>query len=355
MIRAGLALLLAANAAAAQTPDAAVAKVLARVDALVAEEKGKDARDIATLDRRASAQFSALAPLGWRAAAGLGTAALDPARAAKTRLFAVVFLGKLADPAAFTPLSAVLLDADQDADLRTAAAQALDGLDAPPAAARKTFCAVAAQPEPPRAVLEETLVALTRLGCDDGSALERLARAGGPRPSDRDRPDALRAVAALGASRGEDSLRAILDLVGYFPAGGELRGAAIAALSQRRADLTGPLAARALTAAREALRTENAAPSSQLWLVELVDALDPDDDALLTLTGSADAEVLAAAAQALARRKAVKALPALEAAASGALNDPRFSPKAGRPDPAVLLERLEDAVQSLRRARAAAR
>jgi hypothetical protein len=354
MILPAFAVLLAASASG-QTPDAAVAKTLARVDALVAQEKDKDARDVAVLDHRASAQFSALAPLGWRAARPLGEAALDAKRPAKTRLFAVVFLGKLADPAAFAPLSTVLLDAGQDADLRVAAAQALTALDAPPAAARKTFCAALAEPELPPAVFDETLIALSRLGCDDGAALERAARSRGPRPQDRDRVSVLRAVTALGLSRGGASLRSLLALADYFPPATEPRAAAIAALASRRADLAGPLAAEALTAARRALLTESAAPVTMLQLTGLVDELDPADDALLPLAASQDAEVLTVAAEALARRKAVKALPVLESAAAGALDDPRFAPKPGRPDPAVLLERLQNAVESLRRARAATR
>ncbi len=350
MSLAALAALLAASAAA-ETPEAVVARAVARVDALVAQETSKDARDIEALDRRAGAQFETLSPLGWRAAAPLGAAARDQKRPPKTRLFAVIFLGKLHDPAAFAPLSDVLLDAEQDVDLRAAAAQALAALDVPAAAARGTYCAVAAQSELPRAVLDEALISLARLGCDDGASLERIARAFGPRPSGRDLDAVLRAASALGRSRGAASLRSILALIGYFPAGGEPRAAAIAALARRRDDLIGAPAAEALACAREASRSESGSPASMLRVVELLDALDPTDDALLPMTANADAEVLAAAAEALARRKAVKALPALEAAVAGALNDPRFAPKPGRPDPSLLLSRLETATQALRLAR----
>jgi len=106
---------------------------------------------------------------------------------------------------------------------------------------------------------------------------------------------------------------------------------------------------------REALRSETAAPETMLVLVALDDALDPGDDALRPLAAHADPEVLAAAAEALARRKDSEVLPGLETIAAGALNDPRFAPKPGRPDPARQLARIEAAVEALRRARGAER
>lgn len=197
MTGAALAALIAASAAAAPPPADAVARALARIDSLVAQEHGKDARDIAALDKRAEDEFKNVAPLGWHAAAPLGAAAQDRSLAPKTRLFAVVFLGKLGDAAAFAPLSSVLLDAEQDADVRLAAAQALTGLDVPPASARRTFCAALAQEALPRALRDQTLVALERLGCGDGAALERTARALGARPEGLDRAALRRALAAL--------------------------------------------------------------------------------------------------------------------------------------------------------------
>jgi hypothetical protein len=141
-----LAVLCAASARAALPPEQAVARAMARVDALAAQETGQDARTIDDLDRRAEALSAQVVPLGWRAAAPLGDAAKDPKRLPKARLFAVVFLSKLNDPAAFRPLSDVLLDPAQDADVRVAAAQGLEQLDAPAQAVRKpTSCRCAAR------------------------------------------------------------------------------------------------------------------------------------------------------------------------------------------------------------------
>jgi hypothetical protein len=351
-----LAALLLAASARAEAPASAVGRVMSRVDALASREEGKDARDIAALDGRAGALFSELKPLGWRAAAPLGDAAKNPKLSAKARLFAVDFLVKLHDPAAFSPLSEILRDPAQSPDARLAAAQGLSALDAPPQAARRAFCAALGEPGLPVLVRDETLIALARLGCDDPATLAALAREFGARPRGPALTGARRALAALGRSRGEAAARDLLALVAWYPARGEARAAAIAALGEHRASLSSVLSREAAPVLRDALRQETDSPASMLTLVRLADGLGAQgEDLLLPLAAHPDAEVLAAAAEALARRKALKALPPLEAVLAGALNDPRFGPKPGRPAPAVLLERVEAAVESLRRARSAAR
>jgi hypothetical protein len=346
-----LLLVLFAAFARAQDPAADVARALARVDRLVAQEAGRDASAVAVLDRRAIAVFKDVALLGWRAAAPLGEAARDPKRRAKTRLFAVTFLARLNDPAAFEPLSSVMLDDEQDADVRLSAAQGLEALDVPPDAPRKAFCSALGRPGLPRPVFDETLIALTRLGCVDPAPLERAARRFGPRPGGRDLVAARRALDALARSPGQAPLRRLLALEDYFPSRSAARAAAIEALAERPADLAA-LAPQALPVVRDALRSETAEPATMLALVPLADAFGPAaDELLLPLAAHPDAEVLAAAAEALARRRLVAALPALDAVIAGAISDPRFAPKPGRPDPARLLERLEVAAAALRRAR----
>ncbi|MDE2144197.1 MAG: hypothetical protein KGJ84_17450, partial [Elusimicrobia bacterium] len=131
--------------------------------------------------------------------------------------------------------------------------------------------------------------------------------------------------------------------------------AAVAALGEHRDDLATALKREAFPAIRDALRSESAEPASMVVLIRLADAFGPEADALLLpLASHPDAEVLAAA-EALARRRLIAAPPALEKIQDGALSDPRYAPKPGRPDPAELLSRLEGAVAALRRARAAAR
>jgi hypothetical protein len=193
-------------------PALAVRLAMGRVDALVAQEPGRDARAVAELDRRAEGVYKDLAPLGWRAAAPLGDAARDLKRPSKSRLFAVTFLAKLGDPASFPALSDVLLDPAQDAEVRLSAAQGLTAVGAPPRSERKTLCAAAAQADLPRPVLDETLIALTRLGCDEPAGLDGAARLFGARPGGRDLVTVRRALDALGRSSGEASLRRLLAL-----------------------------------------------------------------------------------------------------------------------------------------------
>lgn len=102
----------------------------------------------------------------------------------------------------------------------------------------------------------------------------------------------------------------------------------------------------------EALRSESDRFDTVIPLIHLASALGPETaPALSRLARHPDAEVLAEAAEALVAFKRVETLPALESVVAGAMNDPRFSPKEGRPDPAVSLARLEKAVAALRRAR----
>jgi hypothetical protein len=329
----------------------AVALALARVDKLVAQEPGKDARAVAALDRRAAAAYKDIAPLGGAAAAPLADAALDLKRAPKTRFFAVTFLARLGAPACYPPLASVFLDPGQDDESRLAAAQGLSAVDAPRAAVSRTFCAALAQPDLPRPLLDTTLIALTRGGCADPAPLDRAARAYGPRPGGADLVDVRRAMEALARSRGPAPLRRLLALALYFPSRGEARAAAVVILETRKAELV-KLAPESLPAVRELIRSETAETPSMLILIRLADAFGPESNGLLVpLASHPDAEVLADAAEALARRKAVAALPALEKTLAGAIDDPRFAPKPGRPDPAKLLARIDAAAQVLRAAR----
>jgi hypothetical protein len=345
----GLALL-AAVPARAGTAARAVSRTLDRVAALLARENGADARTIAALDRRADGLYTEIAPRGWRAAAPLGEAALDAGRPEKVRLFAVVFLSRLGDPAAFAPLSRVALDPYQPLDLRSAAVQGLAALEVPREAARRVLCRLTADADAPRSLLDEALIPAERLGCADPAPLERLARRFGPRPKGADRETVLRAVRVLARSRGEAAVRALLGLVSYFPPLGPARAAAISALGRRAADLAADPGLDPLPVLGEALRTQTADPATMVVLVRLTAGEGPASEGLLLpLIDHPDAEVLAETAEALARLRCVKALPGLEAAAAGAMSDPRFGPEPGRPDPAVLLVRVQDAATALRR------
>ncbi len=214
------------------------------------------------------------------------------------------------------------------------------------------LCSALAQEDLPREVLSEALLSLSRLGCPDPAALTRIARSFGPRPDEKDLVLLNASIAALGRSRGAASGKALIGLIAHFPPQGEPRAAAIAALAARRAEISTWLAPEALPVVAEALRSESARWDTMIPLIHLASALGHEAvPALTRLTKHPDAEVLAEAAEALAALKRIETIPALDSVVAGALNDPRFSPKEGRPDPAALLARLEKAVAALRRAR----
>ena len=336
----------------AQTPQAIVARTMARAEKLVAAQKGKDAREIRDLDRQAEDLSKELKPLGWRAAPALAAAVQDGKRPIKVRLFAASYLALMRDPATFAPLEDILLDAEQPPVVRSLAAQSLPGQGAPDAAVSKVLCAALTQEDLPREVLSEALLSLSRLGCPEPAALERIARSFGPHPNEMDLVLVSASLASLGRSRGAASGRALFTLISYFPAQGAPRAAAIKALDTRRAEISIWLAPEALPVVVEALRSETDRWDTMIPLIHIASALGPEGGrALLRLTRHPDAEVLAESAEALAVFKSVEALPALESVVAGAMNDPRFSPKEGRPDPVVSLARIEKAVATLRRAR----
>lgn len=348
---AALGLALALNATA-QTPQAVVARTMARAEKLVAAQKGKDAWERRDLDRQAEGLYKDIKPLGWKAAPALAAAVADLKRPPKVRLFAVSFLALIRDPAAFPPLEDILLNPEQDPTVRALAAQSLPGQGAPDASVSKTLCAALAQKDLPREVLDDVMMSLGRYGCVEPAALVRLARSFGPRPGAKDLPVVAAALAALGRSRGAASGKELLGLIGWFPARGEARAAAIRALDARRAEVADWLAPEALPVVTEALRSESERWDVMLPLIRLAVALGPEaGPALARLSSHPDAEVLAAAAEAMVLFKRVEAVPDLEAVLAGAMRDPRFSPKEGRPDPAALLSRLEKAVDALRRVR----
>lgn len=347
-------LVLLAAPASAQSVQARVSSVMARAEIFILRQKGKDAREIAALDRRAELLHSELKPLGWKAVPALAACAKDLKRVMKVRLLATSFLALTADPSALAPLEDILLDEDEDPIIRSLAAQSLPGLGASNTSVANGLCAVLGQKDLPEDVARAALLPLARLGCPEPSALVRLARSAGPRPRGRALATIVTpALRALGRSRGLDSGQAILDLVSYFPALGEARAEAIAAFDARRVELATWQAPKAAPVALEALRSESEKPATMLVLIRVVRAFGPEHaaPALARFASHPDAEVLAETAEALAEYKRVEILPQLEAIVAGAMNDPRFSPKDARPDPAALLARLEKAVATLRLAR----
>lgn len=351
MIGAALAVFFSSTISA-QTPAVAARTVLARVEAIVSEQSANDSRQIAAGDRKALALVEELSPYGWRVTPFLAAATKDSRRPLKVRLLIISLLGKLGDPASFGPLEDILLDQTADASLRALAAHSLPDLGVSNAGLRRALCTAITQDSLPREALNDALLSLSHLGCQEPDALERISRAFGPNPKARDLATARMAMEALGSSRGSASGRTLLYLVSHFPPRTDARAAAISSLEKRAEELALWLKPELIPVLIEALRTESNRYDTMLPLVRAARTAGPETaSSLARLLDHPDAEVLAEAAEALAALKHVEATRAIEGVAAGALSDPRFSPKEGRPDPAQLLARIEKSAETLRRSR----
>ncbi len=345
--------LLLVPASFAASPAADVDKTFARISVLLASEKGRHARDIDAIDRQAYAEGKALARHGWRAVEPLAAVARDLSRPPKERLLAASFLASTGDPLAAGPLGDIILDGRQDPLTRAAAAESLAALPVRPETARRVMTAALADPALPREVLEPVLAKTAVVGLFDPEPGRLAARRLGDRPEGRALAAARLVARSLGRTHGARAVDALLDLLAWYPAGGVMRGDVVAALDAKRADLLAFRRPQARAALEGALRSETDEPVRMIVLTRLAAAYGPElAPALGRLSAHPDAEVLVEAAEGLVRAKdrdaARRALPAFEAVAAGALNDPRFSPMNGRVEPAELLARLEKAVAALK-------
>jgi hypothetical protein len=349
----GILFALLALPASAAAPAVDVEKAFARISALLAAQRGQHAGDIDALDKLALAEEAGFKRHGWRAVEPLAAVASDLKRPMKERLFAASFLARTGDPLAAAALEEILLDSKQDPLVRGSAAESLAALPITRATARRILTAALADPALPREVLEPVLAKAALTGLSDAETGRLVLRRLGARPEGRAREAARLAAAALGRTYGAGAVDALLDLLRWYPADSALRGDVVAALAAKRRDLLTFRRAQARPALEEALRSETAHPARMVLLSRLGADYGPElAPALARLARHPDAEVLVEAAEGLARVKdreaARRALPEFEAVVAGALSDPRFSPKDGRPDPAALLGRLERAVAALK-------
>lgn len=351
MIAAALAVLLALPAAA--TPESDVTRVFARIHVILFSGQDEDARAIAARDRMAAAEGEALRRHGWRAVRPLGEVAANIARPKKERLLAASFLALTGDPLAAEPLEKLLLDAGQDPQVRGAAAESLAALPLSKGHARRVMTQALGDPELPRDALEPCLAKVSVTGFADAETARLLLRRLGSRPGGRTLEASRLALRGLGKTFGAGAVDALLDLLGWYPADSPLRPDAVAALEAKSGDLLSFRRPQARTALESLLRSESDRPLSMNALVRLSAAYGPElAPALARLSRHPDAETLVEAAEALIHLKdkkaAAAALPGLQAVAAGAFSDPRFSPRQGRPDPGVLLARLEKAISALK-------
>jgi hypothetical protein len=347
-----VAALLALPAQAAD-PDAAaqreVEAVFAKAGKLLAGQAGADARAIAALDREIESLAPAVLRWKWRAVTPLERVMSDPGRPVKARLYALSFMSLTHDPLALPPLRRLLLDPGSPASLRAAAAAGLPGLGISRPSLRAALCAVLAQEDLPDEVAGAALLEASRLGCDDAAMLEARARRSGLRPKGAAARAAGLAVAGLGNSHPIEAARALVRLLGFYPAGSPLKTEVLAALREKRRDLPAlrEQAAGALTAA---IRSESSRPQSVAAATALLASLKDERHVplLRRLLSYPDAETATAAAEALAGLQVFPAREDILLLLARVHEDRRFAPRPGRPEPRVLIERLQAAARRLR-------
>ena len=333
----------------AAAADREVQAVFVKVDQLLARQAGADARMVAGLD----AEIEALAPavLRWRerAVAPLARLLADRGRSVKARLYALSFLGLTHEPLALPALKRLLLDPGAPAPLRSAAASALPPLDVSRQSVRAALCAALSQDALPEEMAQPALLEASHLGCDETAVLESWARRGGPRPAGAQARAAESAAAGLGSSRPIEAARALVRLLAFYPAGSAMKPPVLRGLWQKRRDLPA-LRTEAAAALRRTIRSEAGQPRIVAAAVPVLAALrDPDDAPLLRrLLRHPDAEVVTAAAEALAELRFFPAHDDIGALLAHTHDDRRFAAVPGRPDPRALIPRLQAALGRLR-------
>jgi HEAT repeat protein len=326
-----------------------VQAVFVKVDQLLARQNGADARSIASLDSEIESLSPAVLSWRWRAVAPLARILEERERPLKARLYALSFLAMTHDPLALPPLTRLLLDEQEPESLRSAAASDLGSLGVSRQAQRAALCAALAQEALPEAVARQVLPEAARLGCDDTAVLEGWARRGGLRPEGARARQAELAVAALGNSRPIEAARALVRLLAFYPAGSAMKPLVMHSLWQKRRDLPA-LRTQASAALGRTIRAESGHPPIVAAALPVLAAVgSPDDVPLLRrLLGHPDAEVVTAAAEALAELQFFPARDDISAILARIDKDPRFAPAAGRPDPLALISRLQAAQSRLR-------
>jgi len=330
--------------------------LLAEMEALQAAGRGLHPLDERELDRKLEAfapRFKALSPKSVRLLAWyLGVRE----RPLKLRLYAAAFLGLIGDPGALPALRRCIEDSEEDPGLRSAALQAIGSLRIPDADRRPLLDRALSDPYPDP-VVREALSQLRFTGTDEVTAVERLAKRGGPDPKSVAEGEAVSAAAALGASKSPKADAALFRLLRYFGRGSRVRGEILAALQRRhssggisRGVRVGPEDLRTL---EDVLLREEGPPAVQT--ARLAGFLgDPAGTPMLErfVRNARDPGAVAEGAQALAAIGDARAKDALRKLAQGLLEDPRFQPEPGRGDPREHAARIEAALAAMEPVRA---
>lgn len=337
--------------APAPDPKETVARVFSQIEDITRRQPGQDARKIRALDRKIGGFKTQVVPLGISAVPALGSIASDKSRPMKVRLWAVAFMGFIDDPSVFPFVKGILEDASDHEQLRAAAADEIGALGLPPRETREVLCRVLEDPGAPEIVLSRALFQLSTLGCNDPAPLEKWARRWGPKPSPKEAPKVLRAIAALGRSPSPEAARDLLRLLDYYRQGAAQKEAVLAALVLKQKDLDAfrPEAAQSV---RAALLSESQNPPAAVLALKLLSFLEDRDAAplLLKLLDHPDCAVVAAAAQTLADLDIQEAREPLKRIIDNLLEDPRFYSAPGR-EPQKMAVQIQAAADSLLRSK----
>lgn len=316
---------------------------------LVQQQQGKPADEVRVIESKLASLNKEAKKLGPAGAPMLGTVAADPKKPAKLRLWMVVYLQTINDPASFSPLKAVLLDKTAPDAVRSQAARAVADAPVGALAKRRALCAsLDPNLEAGRETLLETLFALSRLGCEEPSLLELRAFDTKLEPQGDEIKDVMLAVAALGKTRAPAALDSLDRLFAHFRAGSPQRKQILETLLSR-VDEMGPERRSWTDRAMGMFDRETKFPANAEIALRLLAALgDPKPiDLAARLLKNKDGALVVGAAEILARHDRREYLEKLDALVLGFHQDERFSAAPHR-DPAKLLERLEAAANKLR-------
>jgi HEAT repeat protein len=347
-----LALLLAAAAASGgpqEDADREVSAIFVKIDQLVAQQAGVDARTAGELDRQMESLTPAVLKWKWRAVSPLSRILAATDRSLKARLYALSLMGLSHDPLALPPIKSLLLDPEAPAILRAAAASDLPLLFVDRQPVRAALCTTLAQADLPEEVARQALLETSRLGCDEAARLEDRVKGYGLRPRGRDRDASFLAIYTLGRSRPLAAAQSLVRLLRFFPPGAKLKADILRALAPRKRDM---LAFKndALSALSDVIKSDTDAPATVVAAVPLLASLREPLTAPLfdRLLRHPDAEVVTVAAEALADLQFFAAQEEIGRILDHVHEDKRFVAVPGRPEPGGLIERLQAAQKRLR-------
>lgn len=322
-----------------------VESVFQKITEIRLKQTNQDAATIDALEQQIAALGRRLVSQGFQVSSGLAQKMLDRTLPVKTRLWALVWASQTKDPEILEALRSVLESKDEPELLRAEAAAAIAALPISALARRRALCPAASDASLTPLALREVLLALSVLGCEETGGLEGLVRSLGTEP--KDAGAAANGLAAVGRSLAVESPAALLRLAAFYPADSPLRARALEALWEGRERLR--LEASWRGDLRELAEKSGRNPAATAAALRLLAFLkEPESTPLLMrFLDSPEPENVAAAAEALAALRAPGARAKIERLVANIHRDPRFSPRAQRPDPRVWVLRLEAALKKL--------